>query len=460
MAVIPSPEQLAALSDFFHSGQTLPYSFRRQQLLNLRDAILRYEDRFYDAFYSDLRKSKEESWVTELGFVIAEINETLRELKRWMEPERVSTNLLNFPSSSKLVREPLGVVLIIGPWNYPFQLVIAPLISAIAAGNCAVLKAGEAAVATDNLLREMIAETFPENYIAYAQGDGAEVVPALMNQFTFDHVFFTGGIKAGKAVYQMAAEKLVPVTLELGGKSPAIVAEDADMPVAARRIASTKFSNAGQMCVAVDYILVHQSRKDDLVRELKKCIRDFYGDDPADSYNYGRIINHRQFDRIVGYMSQGTIVHGGNHNRESLYIEPTILTDVSWDKAVMKDEIFGPILPIITYQSDDEWKQLVRKNPNPLAAYIFTKSKQKQKQWMEEFRFGGGCINNASWHLTNPSLPFGGRGWSGMGRYHGKHGFDTFSHLKSVMKTPTWFDPKIKYPPMKGRLSLFKKFIR
>lgn len=460
MPLIPSPQQLSALSEFYHSGQTLPYSFRRQQLLNLRDAILKYEERFYEAFYSDLRKSKEESWVTELGFVIAEINETLRELKRWMTPERVSTNLLNFPSSSRIAREPLGVVLIIGPWNYPFQLVIAPLISAIAAGNCAVIKAGEAAVATDNLLRDMIAETFPGNYIAYAQGEGAEVVPALMKQFQFDHVFFTGGTAAGKAVYQLAAEKLVPVTLELGGKSPAIVEADADITVAARRIASTKFSNSGQMCVAVDYILVHHTRKDELVNELKKCITTFYGDNPAESYNYGRMINTRQFDRVTSYFSQGTLAHGGGSDRDTRYIEPTILTGVSWDQPVMQEEIFGPVLPIISFTDEEGWKQLVARNPNPLAAYIFTKSKEKQKQWMEELRFGGGCINNASWHLTNPELPFGGRGWSGTGRYHGKYGFDTFSHLKSVMKTPTWFDPQIKYPPMKGRLSLFKKFIR
>lgn len=460
MALIPTTQQLSALSEYFNSGQTLPYAFRRQQLINLRNAILKYEDRFYEAFFTDLRKSKEESWVTELGFVIAEINETLRELKRWMTPERVSTNLLNFPSSSRVVREPLGVVCIIGPWNYPFQLVIAPLISAIAAGNCAVVKAGEAAVATDNLLREMITETFADNYITYAQGEGAEVVPALLKQFQFDHIFFTGGIGAGKAVYQLAAEKLVPVTLELGGKSPAIVEADADIAVAARRIASTKFSNAGQMCVAVDYILVHESRKEELIVALKKCIQTFYGDHPADSYNYGRMINARQFDRVVSYLSQGTIVAGGGSDRNSLYIEPTILTDVAWDAPIMQQEIFGPLLPIISYTDEQGWKPLVARNPNPLAAYIFTRSKAKQKQWLEELRFGGGCINNASWHLTNPDLPFGGRGFSGTGRYHGKFGFDNFSHLKSIMKTPTWFDPKIKYPPMKGKLGLFKKFIR
>ena len=460
MARTPTIQQLTALSDFFQSGETLPYAFRRRQLINLKQAILKYEQRFYEAFYQDLHKSKEESWVTELGFVIAEINEALRELKRWMAPARAGTNLLNFPSVSRVVREPLGVVFIIGPWNYPFQLVIAPLVSAIAAGNCAVIKTGESAVATDNLLREMIADTFAENYIAYAQGEGAQVVPELMNQFRFDHVFFTGGTAAGKAVYQRAAEKLVPVTLELGGKSPAIVEADADIPVTARRIASTKFSNAGQMCVAVDYILVHHTRKEELLHELLKCIRAFYGDNPELSDNYGRMINIRQFDRVISYFAQGTIAHGGKHERNSLYIEPTILTDVSWNDPVMREEIFGPVLPVISFTDEEGWKPLTDHHPNPLAAYIFTSSKQKQQQWMQQLRFGGGCINNASWHLTNPELPFGGRGWSGTGRYHGRYGFETFSHPKAILKTPTWFDPKIKYPPLTGRLSLFKKFIK
>lgn len=457
MPLIPDVEPLR---HFFQSGNTLPYSFRREQLLRLREAILQYEDRFYDAFYQDLKKSPEESWVTELGMVVAEINIALRELKRWMEPQRVGTNLVNLPSSSQIIQEPLGVVLIIGPWNYPFMLTITPLVGAIAAGNCAVIKTGEAATATDTLLKELITQTFTPDYIAYAQGEGSEVVPVLMQQFQFDHVFFTGGTQAGKVVYKLAAEKLVPVTLELGGKSPCIVEEDAKIPVAARRIASTKFSNSGQMCVAPDYILVHESRKDELIAELIKAIRHFFGENPLESYNFGKMINTRQFDRVAAYLSQGTIAYGGNTNREALYIEPTLLTGVSLDAPVMQNEIFGPVLPVLTFQSEEEWKTIIARFPNPLAAYIFTQSKQKQKRWMEQIQFGGGCINNASWHLTNAELPFGGRGWSGTGKYHGKHSFDTFSHSKSVMKTPTWFDPRIKYPPMKGRLNLFRKFIR
>lgn len=460
MPLLPSSTQLSSISEFFRSGQTLSYSFRRQQLLNLKAGILKYEKRFYEAFATDLKKTPEEAWVTELGFVIAEINEALRELKRWMAPRRVSTNLVNFPSRSWMQAEPLGVVLVIGPWNYPFQLVMAPLVGAIAAGNCAVIKTGEAAAATDRLLQEMITDVFPDNYIAYVQGDGAELIPRLLQQFRFDHIFFTGGPGAGKAIYRLAAEQLTPVTLELGGKSPCLVTGDANIAVAARRIASTKFSNAGQMCIAVDYVLVHSSRKEELIRELKKCIRDFYGENPEESPYYGRLINSRNFDRVCSYLSQGTIAHGGRYNRETLYIEPTLVTDISPTAPLMQDEIFGPVLPILEYSYEQEWKEAMEKHPNPLAAYLFTGSRETEKKWAETVRFGGGCINNASWHFTNNHLPFGGRGSSGIGKYHGQYSFDTFSHLKSVMKTPTWFDPRIKYPPFKGKLSLFRKIIR
>ncbi len=460
MPLLPSSSQLNSISDFFRSGQTLSYAFRRQQLLNLKAGILKYEKRFYEAFAADLKKTPEEAWVTELGFVVAEINEALRELKRWMAPRRVSTNLVNFPSKSWTQAEPLGVVLIIGPWNYPFQLVMAPLVGAIAAGNCAVIKTGEAAAATDQLLQEMITDVFPDNYIGYVQGEGSELIPQLLGQFRFDHIFFTGGVGAGKAIYKMAAEQLTPVTLELGGKSPCLVTEDANIAVAARRIASTKFSNAGQMCVAVDYILVHHSKKEDLIRELKKCIREFYGENPEESPYYGKMINSRNFDRVVNYLKEGNIAHGGRHNRDTLYIEPTLVTGVSWNMPLMQEEIFGPVLPILEYNYEQEWQEALAKYPNPLAAYLFTSSRETEKKWAETFRFGGGCINNASWHLTNSSLPFGGRGNSGIGKYHGQYSFDTFSHLKSVMKTPTWFDPRIKYPPFKGKLSLFRKIIR
>ncbi|MFI5133131.1 MAG: aldehyde dehydrogenase [Chitinophagales bacterium] len=453
-------DSLQALRSYFNSGATRTYTFRKEQLKKLKQAILDHEKDLYDALHADLKKSPEESWVTELGMVIAEINAALKELHKWMQPDRAGTNLLNLPSSSYVMKEPLGVVLIIGPWNYPLQLLINPLVGAIAAGNCTVLKASEFAPATDAVMKKMIEQAFPKEYILYVQGDGAEVVPQMMNNFTFDHVFYTGSTMVGKIIYKMAAERLVPVTLELGGKSPCVVESDANIKVAARRIAMTKFSNAGQMCVAPDYVLVHASVRDKLVEGLKETLLKFFTDKPEDSYNYCRIINERQFNRLVGYLSQGKLVHGGRFNKEKLFIEPAILEDVPPDAPVMRDEIFGPILPVISFNTTEEAKAIIQSHPDPLAFYVYTSSSKKEKEWLETVPAGGSCVNNSSWHLTNHHLPFGGKGFSGMGCYHGKYSFETFSHKRAVMKTPTWFDPNIKYPPFKGRLKLFKWVIR
>ncbi|HMK25783.1 MAG TPA: aldehyde dehydrogenase [Chitinophagaceae bacterium] len=453
-------DALQALRRYFDSGITKGFVFRKEQLKKLKTSILNHEQDLYDALHADLKKSPEETWVTETGMVIAELNAALKHLRNWMAPERVSTNLLNLPSGSKILKEPLGVVLIIGPWNYPFQLLINPLIGAVAAGNCVVLKPSEFAPATDAIMKKIIEEVFPKEYILYVQGDGATVIPEMMNNFTFDHVFYTGSTLVGKIIYKMAAERLVPVTLELGGKSPCIVESDANIKVAARRITMTKFSNAGQMCVAPDYVLVHGSVKDKLVAAMKENIQKFFTGKPEESYNYGKIINERQFNRIAGYLSNGKIVSGGRTDKEKLFIEPTILTDVPLDAPVMRDEIFGPVLPIISFNTAGEAKAVIDKHPNPLSLYIYTSSKQKENEWLEAVPAGGSCINNSSWHLTNHNLPFGGRGFSGTGCYHGKYSFETFSHKKAVMKTPTWFDPNIKYPPFKGRLKLFKWVIR
>lgn len=452
--------QLQAMRQYYNSGVTKPYAFRRQQLKKLRQAIEKYEQQIYTALHSDLKKSPEESWVTENGVVIAEINHAIKNLAAWMATEKVSTNLLNMPSSSYIIKEPLGVVLIMGPWNYPFQLLINPLVGAIAAGNCAVLKPSEFAPATAAVMKKMIEETFAGNYILYAEGDGATLVPEMMNNFTFDHVFYTGSTTVGRLVYKMAAEKLVPVTLELGGKSPCIVENDANIKVAAKRIAMTSFSNCGQMCVAPDYILAHKNIKDQLVQALKTSLEQFYGTDPKQHDNYGRIINEKQFDRLVKYLEQGKIVHGGNYDKAALYIEPTLLENVTISDSVMKEEIFGPILPVIPFSTKEEALQIIEQNKNPLSFYVFTSSKAKEKDWLNSVAFGGGCVNNAAWHLTNHNLPFGGRGFSGTGQYHGKASFDVFTHQKSVMKTPTWFDPSIKYPPFKGKLRLFKWVIK
>ncbi len=445
---------------YYDSGVTRNYTFRKEQLLKFRNAIRKYEEQLHEALYTDLKKSPEECWVTETGFLTSEISAAIKALKQWMQPEMVGTNLLNFPSNSYVLKEPLGVVLIIGPWNYPVNIFLTPLVGAIAAGNCSVIKASEFAPATASVLKQMFAETFPPEYILFVEGDGAAVIPGMMNNFTFDHVFFTGSTAVGKLIYKMAAERLVPVTLELGGKSPCIVEIDANIKVAARRITMTKFSNAGQMCVAPDYVLVQESKKDELVAALKQNIGKFFGGKPEESYNYGKIINERQFTRLVNYMQQGNIVHGGRTDKEKLFIEPTIIDKVNLDSAIMKDEIFGPILPVISFNTKEEALHVIDQNKNPLAFYVFTSNRTKEKEWLNSVAFGGGCVNNASWHLTNHHLPFGGRGLSGSGRYHGKYSFDTFSHSKAIMKTPTWFDPAIKYPPFKGKLKLFKWVIR
>jgi aldehyde dehydrogenase (NAD+) len=453
-------DNLMQMRNYFNTGVTKPYAFRKEQLKKLQAAVKKYENQLHAALYTDLKKNPEECWVTETGFLLSEVSNILKHLKDWMEPELVSTNLLNIPSRSFVLQEPLGVVLIISPWNYPFQLLMTPLAGAMAAGNCMVIKSSEFAPATSAVMKQMIEENFDNNYIQFAEGDGATVIPEMMNNFTFDHVFYTGSTAVGKIIYKMAAERLVPVTLELGGKSPCIVEADANIKIAAKRIAMTKFSNAGQMCVAPDYVLVHESKKEQLLTELKNVIQQFFGDKPEDSYNYGKIINNKQFDRLVKYLMQGKIMHGGRTDKDKLFIEPTVITQVSMEADVMRDEIFGPILPVITFNTKEEALQVIALNKNPLAFYVFTSSNVKEKDWLASVAFGGGCVNNASWHLTNHNLPFGGRGFSGSGQYHGKYSFDTFSHKKAVMKTPTWFDPAIKYPPFIGKMKLFKMVIK
>ncbi|MDF2190768.1 aldehyde dehydrogenase [Paraflavitalea sp. CAU 1676] len=453
-------EALFRMRHYFESGVTGSYKFRKEQLLHLKRALLKYEQALHDALLADLRKSPEESWVTETGFLLSEINATLKDLRRWMEPQQVPTNLVNLPSTSYVQREALGVVLIIGPWNYPLQLLLTPLVGAIAAGNCTVLKASEFAPATSAVMKAMIEETYPKEYILYTEGEGASVVPALMQHFRFDHVFYTGSTTTGKLIYKMAAEQLSPVTLELGGKSPCVVENDANIKVAARRIALAKFSNAGQMCVAPDYVLVHRSIYEPFIQALRETTVEFFTNDPINSYNYGRIINAKQFRRLLSLMNSGRIIQGGDYNEAELFLAPTVLADVAHDSLVMQEEIFGPILPVIPFTNRDEARAIINLHPNPLAFYVFAGNSAVQKAWVALVPSGGACINNCSWHLTNHHLPFGGRGASGTGAYHGRSSFEIFSHRKAVMKTPTWFDPNVKYPPFKGRLKLFKWIIR
>jgi len=333
-------------------------------------------------------------------------------------------------------------------------------VGAIAGGNCAILKPSELAPATAAVIEKIITGIFPPDYVKVAQGDGAVIIPAMMNAFRFDHVFYTGSIPVGKIIYQLAAKDLVPVTLELGGKSPVIVEADADLEVAARRITLGKFLNTGQTCIAPDYLLVHTSVKDKLVEKIKKSIQQFYGADASTSYDYGKIINERRFDKLISYLDQGNIICGGQSDKEKLFIAPTLIENVSMDSALMKEEIFGPLLPVHSFTTTEEAMQIVQQNANPLAFYLFTASKNKEREWIDAIPFGGGCINNTDWHFTNHHLPFGGVGGSGLGVYHGKFSFDTFTRQKAVLKTPTWFDPNIKYPSFKGRLGLFKRLIR
>jgi len=453
-------ERVEMLRSFYNEHKKFTYEFRKQQLQKLKAAVLKHEQELYNALHSDLKKTAEESWVTEVGFLVAEINHTLKHLHSWMKPKRVATNLMNLPGKSFVYKEPLGVVLIIGPWNYPVQLLLTPLVGAIAAGNCAVLKPSELAPATSAVMKKIIEENFSDQYLLYIEGEGARIIPQMIDSFHFDHIFYTGNSRVGKIIYEMAARQLIPVTLELGGKSPCIVDSDAKIKVAAKRIALATFSNAGQMCVAPDYILVHQSVKENFVNELKKAIQQFFSHDASTSHYYGKIINEKQFSRLVSYLQHGKIIHGGKYDVSTHYIEPTLIEDVAFESSLMNEEIFGPILPIVPFATFNDAKVIIDRNPDPLAFYIFTESSQKEKEWIEKIRFGGGCVNNASWHLTNFNLPFGGVGNSGIGAYHGKYSFEVFSHQKAIMKTPTWFDPKIKYPPFKGKLNLFKKIIR
>ena len=448
-----------ALKDYFSTGATQTYAFRLLQLERLKKAVMDSEKILYEALYADLKKTDEDAWATEVGFFLSELNYTIKHLQEWMEPKSVATNLVNMPSTSYTIQEPLGVVCIIAPWNYPFQLLFTPLIGAIAGGNCAVLKPSEFAPATAKVMAKIIADLFPNNYMLYLEGDGATVLPPLLTENRFDHIFYTGSTAVGKIIYKYAAEKLVPVTLELGGKSPAVITADANLRVAARRLASPKFSNCGQMCIAPDYILVPTDLKDKLIKELIIAIQSFYGVDAEASEHYGKIINDKQWLRITSYLSEGEIVYGGKSNREKLFIEPTIMTGVHADAKIMQDEIFGPILPILTYTSKEEALAIIHKNPNPLAFYVFTENKTDEQYWLTNVPSGGACVNNATMHITNHDLPFGGRGYSGTGGYHGKLSFDTFTHTKSVLKTPTWIDPSFKYPPYKGKAWLLKRLI-
>lgn len=453
-------ELVYAQQDFFSSGVTRSYAFRKGALNTLKKAIQRREKDIVDALHRDLRKNEFEAYGTEIGIVYGDISHTLRHLQQWMQPKRVGTPLMFAPGSSRIIPDPLGTVLVISPWNYPFQLMIAPLVAAIAGGNTAILKPSELAPATEAVISLLIEETFEPEFVAVIKGEGQLLGPQIIERHHLDHIFYTGSTTVGRIIMQHAAKQLTPVTLELGGKSPCIVDETANIAWAAKKIAWGKFLNAGQTCVAPDYVLVHESVKDKLVKALVGQVEKMYGPTPQQSPDYPRIINLRRFKKLAEYLEDLKIIHGGPHDEKDLYMAPTLVEAPDDGHALWHDEIFGPVLPIKTYQTKEEALQIMALNPYPLAFYLFTGSADAEKYFTEKVRFGGACINNVLIHLGNPDLPFGGVGYSGMGQYHGHEGFRTFTRPKSILKSSTIFDAPLWYPPVKNwYLNILKKLL-
>jgi aldehyde dehydrogenase (NAD+) len=443
---------------FYMQGKTKSISFRIEMLNHLRNLIKSNEKTLMDALKQDLNKSEFDSYISEIGIVLEELRFTIKNLRKWAKPRRVKTSLTGLGSKSYIYPEPYGVALIIAPWNYPFQLSIAPLIGAMAAGNCAVIKPSELTPKTSNILRNIINENFPNDYISVIEGD-VNTSTALLKE-KFDYIFFTGSVPVGKIIMEAASKHLTPVTLELGGKSPCIVHEDADLKLAAKRIAWGKYINAGQTCVAPDYLYVHKRVKDEFLQLFKDSIHELYGVDPILKGDFTRVVSERHFQRLTSFLKNGTIYCGGKYDLNKLIVEPTVLVDVSWEDEVMQDEIFGPILPIFEFEDLTSMVSLIKSRPKPLALYLFSNSQGIQNYILNNVSFGGGCINDTVFHLSSPYLPFGGVGESGIGAYHGKGSFDVFSHEKSILKQTTMFDLPFRYPNTKNALKKIKMFIK
>lgn len=443
---------------FFLTGITKDVAFRLEALQKLRNAILSHEKELMEALKADLNKSEFEAYSTEIGMELKEIRFTLSNLRSWVKPKKINTPISHFGSTSFIYAEPYGVALIISPWNYPFQLAVAPLVGAIAAGNCAILKPSELTPRTSEVLGKLIKGIFPEEYISVVQG-GVETSQALLDE-KFDYIFFTGSVPIGKIIMKSASKNLTPVTLELGGKSPCIVHEDANIKLAAKRIAWGKFMNAGQTCVAPDYLYLHQNIRNKFLIHFSEAIKDLYGERPLNNPNYTRIVSKIHFNRLQSFLNNGEIIIGGATNEEGLTIEPTVLTNITWDDPVMQDEIFGPILPVLEYGHLSDVSEGIHNHPNPLALYLFSENDNVQQEVLNSISFGGGCINDTVYHMVSPYLPFGGVGSSGIGSYHGKGSFDTFSHQKSVLKQTTLFDIPVRYPNVKDGLKKIKLFLK
>lgn len=449
---------IAAHRAFFKTGKTREIDFRVNSLRKLSNTLKKYEKRFCEAIYEDLHKAEFEAYATEIGMVSKEIKMHMKNVKKWAKPTRVITDMLNLGSKSMVLHEPYGVVLVMSPWNYPLQLALTPLAGAISAGNCVVIKPAHYSEHTTEAIKDLITETFDPAYISVFTGD-RKVNQALLEQ-RYDYIFFTGSTYLGRLVMEQAAKHLTPCTLELGGKSPCIVEPDANISVAAQRIAFGKFINTGQTCIAPDHLFVHRDIKARLLAKIIECVKSFHGEDPEQSPDYGRIINDAQFSKLDKLIhSAGTIVHGGRLNKKTRYISPTIIDNIKLSDPIMQEEIFGPVLPVIEYTSLQSVIDSINEREKPLAMYFFSSSRKKRDLLFGSTSSGGACFNDTIMHVTNPRMPFGGVGFSGMGFYHGKHSFDTFSHHRSLLDKTTLFNATLAYPPYKNKLRFTKPFI-
>lgn len=452
------PELVQAQKNYFATQQTKNISTRKQLLKKLLSEILKREKDITNGLYLDFKKSEYESVMTETSIVISELKRTIKKIHHWAKPQIVMPAFLNFPSSSKIYKEPYGTVLVISPWNYPYQLAFVPLIGAIAAGNTVVLKPSELTPNTSKITKEILEAVFDKNLVSVVEG-GVEVSTELLSQ-RWDYIFFTGSVQVGKIVAKAAAQFLTPVTLELGGKNPCIIDETANIKLAAKRIVWGKFINGGQTCIAPDYLLIYKSVKEKFVTHFKTEIETAYGNNPENSKDYPRIINQRNFDRLAAMLENETYLVGGKTNREDNYISPTLIDEPSLDSEVMKGEIFGPISPVISYENEEDIEKVIGNYEKPLALYVFTGNKKFANKMIAKYSFGGGTINDTTVHFANHNLPFGGVGESGIGGYHGKQTFDLFSHKKGITKRYNWLDLPVRYAPYKGKLKTLKTFMK
>jgi aldehyde dehydrogenase (NAD+) len=451
-------QQVECLKNSFSTGMTRPYSWRIDQLNQLLNMLTEQEADFLQALNNDLGKCEFEGWVSEIGYTVSDITHTIKQLKKWMKPRKVSTPMVIQPAKSYQLPEPLGTILIIGAWNYPIRLIIGPLIAAIAAGNCALVKPSELCPACSSLLAKLIPQYLNNKAYKVQQGGVDETTELLKHNF--DHIMYTGGDAVGKIVMRAASEHLTPVTLELGGKNPCIIDASADLDSATSRIVWNKWMNAGQTCLSPDYILIEKSQADSFIKALISKLGSFYGNSVQTNSDYGRIVNTRHLNRLVACLTDQNVIHGGEYDLEGKFLAPTLVLNPDLDSSLMTEEIFGPILPIVTLDNIQQAIPFINHRPKPLAVYLYGNNRAFEQQLLSNTSSGNVCINDGMIFMANPNLPFGGVGKSGMGKYHGQAGFDNFSHLKTVMKRSTWIDPALRYPPFsKMKLSMIKKLL-